>query len=398
MVNLNEMEDEVKADRISTHHIFAHGCGKIHLGLLVADPDPGDLWLMLEGIEELAHNLLSLVEEITPLETVLLPLLNVDGILGDTGHVHKILIVKVVREDMVVDGIVLPSRRPDPVDEGADSRVGTNGAEESGGRHGSLLDLIRICGNEFHFASSEEPFLDDLSYNDRIKIHSHRNRRRQRSDNERSRNQEPRDATQTDSAEHIQNNHCRKTEDEFDEKGRPHSQRRVKPQLDCQEDGIEQCRWTKVFNETHLQVLHVNKKKMDDATMVQQMTGCTREEAEKALLAHETVIDAISALIPANPVTAGNKYIPTKPKVDTGMDPEQIALCERGRWLQDKVNAVFSVGHSKTLPGPGAEQSASLSVAEVATLPLSAVVEVSESSPDSLVRTAQQALQSESPQ
>jgi hypothetical protein len=86
---------------------------------------------------------------------------------------------------------------------------------------------------------------------------------------------------------------------------------------------------------------------MDDASMVQQMTGCTRDEAEKALLAHETVIDAISALIPENPVTSGNKYIPVKPKVETGMDREQAALCERGRWLQDRVNAVFSVAHSQ---------------------------------------------------
>ena len=88
---------------------------------------------------------------------------------------------------------------------------------------------------------------------------------------------------------------------------------------------------------------------MDDVTMVQQMTGCTRDEAEKALVAHETVLDAIEALIPANPVTSGARYIPPKPKVDHGMNEEQAALCARGRWLQDKVNAVFSVAHSKTL-------------------------------------------------
>lgn len=91
---------------------------------------------------------------------------------------------------------------------------------------------------------------------------------------------------------------------------------------------------------------------MDDITMVQQMTGCTREEAEKALVSHETVLDAIEALIPANPVASGAKYIPPKPKVDHGMDEEQAALCARGRWLQDKVNAVFSVAHSKTLDQP----------------------------------------------
>jgi len=103
---------------------------------------------------------------------------------------------------------------------------------------------------------------------------------------------------------------------------------------------------------------------MDDATMVQQLTGCTLEEAEKALTNHETVLDAVESLIPANPVVSGAKYIPPKPKVDTGMDPEQQALCERGRWLQDKVNAVFSVAHSKVLPSQSAEQSLSQSVEE----------------------------------
>jgi hypothetical protein len=86
---------------------------------------------------------------------------------------------------------------------------------------------------------------------------------------------------------------------------------------------------------------------MDDATMIQQMTGCSEEEAKTALLNHETVLDAIESLIPANPVNSGAKYIPPKPTVDHGLDEEQAAICARGRWLQDKVNAVFSVAHSK---------------------------------------------------
>ena len=135
---------------------------------------------------------------------------------------------------------------------------------------------------------------------------------------------------------------------------------------------------------------------MDDVTMVQQMTGCTREEAEKALIAHETVLDAIEALIPANPVTSGAKYIPPKPTVDTGMDKEQTELCARGRWLQDKVNAVFSVAHSKILPLPPAEQSASLS-AEASVVALPVVAEESESSQGALEQTAQPVPQSETP-
>ena len=123
--------------------------------------------------------------------------------------------------------------------------------------------------------------------------------------------------------------------------------------------------------------------------MVQQLTGCTREEAEKALIEYENVLDAVESLIPANPVVAGAKYIPPKPKVDTGMDPEQKALCERGRWLQDRVNAVFSVAHSKTLPDPLAQQSSSQS-AEVSAVSIPVVsIEDSPPSQDSLEQSLQ---------
>jgi len=122
--------------------------------------------------------------------------------------------------------------------------------------------------------------------------------------------------------------------------------------------------------------------------MVQQLTGCTREEAEKALTHHETVLDAVESLIPANPVVSGAKYIPPKPKVDTGMDAEQVALCERGRWLQEKVNAVFSVAHSKVLHDPLVEQSSLQSEEASVSIPV-ALPQESESSQDSLVQTAQ---------
>jgi len=128
---------------------------------------------------------------------------------------------------------------------------------------------------------------------------------------------------------------------------------------------------------------------MDDTTMVQQLTGCTREEAEKALMKHENVLDAVESLIPANPVVSGAKYIPPKPKVDTGMDAEQVALCERGRWLQDKVNAVFSVAHSKTLHDPLAQESLTQTAeVPVASLPVLSVEE-SLSSQGSLEQTVQ---------
>ena len=123
--------------------------------------------------------------------------------------------------------------------------------------------------------------------------------------------------------------------------------------------------------------------------MVQQLTGCTRDEAEKSLMQHENVLDAVESLIPANPVVSGAKYIPPKPKVETGMDAEQAALCERGRWLQDKVNAVFSVAHSKVLPDPLAQESLTQS-AEVSAVSVPvASLEESLSSQDSLEQTVQ---------
>lgn len=137
---------------------------------------------------------------------------------------------------------------------------------------------------------------------------------------------------------------------------------------------------------------------MDDATMVQQLTGCTREEAEKSLMNHENVLDAVESLIPANPVVSGAKYIPPKPKVDTGMDPEQQALCERGRWLQDKVNVVLSVAHSKILPDLLAEQSLTQSAeVPVASAPVLSVQE-SLSLQDSLEQSSQPIQQPELPQ
>ena len=58
------------------------------------------------------------------------------------------------------------------------------------------------------------------------------------------------------------------------------------------------------------------------------------------------VVAAIESVF-EKPETKGDKYLPPKPKVDTGLSPEQEEMCKRGRWLQDQVNAVFSVAHSQ---------------------------------------------------
>ena len=82
------------------------------------------------------------------------------------------------------------------------------------------------------------------------------------------------------------------------------------------------------------------------AELVMELAGVDRETAERALAEHKQVWLAVDALI-VKPVVSGEKYIPAKPVVDSGISEEQKALCERGRWLQDQVNAVFSVAHSQ---------------------------------------------------
>lgn len=81
--------------------------------------------------------------------------------------------------------------------------------------------------------------------------------------------------------------------------------------------------------------------------MVMDLTGCSEPRALAALLHAGNVIDAVDSIL-VKPPTQGDRYLPEKPKVDDGLSEEQRALCERGRWLQDKVNVVFSVAHSKT--------------------------------------------------
>jgi len=89
------------------------------------------------------------------------------------------------------------------------------------------------------------------------------------------------------------------------------------------------------------------------AETIQNLTSCTREEAEAALKEHKEVWRAVDALMTRPPV-AGDKYIPAEPEIDRGMSQEQLERCVRGRWLQAQVNAVFSVAHSKTLSDPPA--------------------------------------------
>ena len=87
--------------------------------------------------------------------------------------------------------------------------------------------------------------------------------------------------------------------------------------------------------------------------IVMELTGCGPLEAASALAQHKDVVLAVDALL-TKPVVSGEKYIPKRPSVHPGMDEEQKERCDKGRWLQDQVNAVFSVAHSQNPPGPAA--------------------------------------------
>lgn len=81
--------------------------------------------------------------------------------------------------------------------------------------------------------------------------------------------------------------------------------------------------------------------------LVMELAGVGPKEAAEALAVHKEIWLAVDALL-KKPDVSGEKYMPPKPSIDDGLDAEQKERCERGRWLQEKVNVVFSVAHSKT--------------------------------------------------
>ena len=83
------------------------------------------------------------------------------------------------------------------------------------------------------------------------------------------------------------------------------------------------------------------------AETVVRLAGCTLEQAQKALQLHgDEIWKAVDSLI-NKPEVAGDKYLPKKPVINNGLTPEQQERCLKGRDLQEKVNAVFSVAHAQ---------------------------------------------------
>lgn len=92
----------------------------------------------------------------------------------------------------------------------------------------------------------------------------------------------------------------------------------------------------------------VSDTDMENINMIRELTGCE----ERVVIAHYMmhkgdVILTIDSLI-EKPVCKGDTFIPPPPKIDNGLSPQQQEMCLRGRELQDKVNVVFSVAHSKS--------------------------------------------------
>ena len=127
--------------------------------------------------------------------------------------------------------------------------------------------------------------------------------------------------------------------------------------------------------------------------VVMELTGCGPREAAAALAEHKEIWLAVDALLPT-PVPAGAKHIPARPLVDPGMSEEQKERCDRGRWLQDQVNAVFSVAHSKsqTLPVQSAVEAPTSPPQELLTAPpvsLAQSPSTTSSSPGSVEKSLQ---------
>ena len=122
------------------------------------------------------------------------------------------------------------------------------------------------------------------------------------------------------------------------------------------------------------------------------LAGVDEATAKRALLEHETVEDAVDALL-VKPVVSGDAYIRPRPCIDTGLTPEQEERCRKGRWLQDKVNAVFSVAHSQVQTPP--DQSVASTASETAAQSVEVPTVPPGSPPDSLAQTTPPAPQSE---
>ena len=131
-----------------------------------------------------------------------------------------------------------------------------------------------------------------------------------------------------------------------------------------------------------------------EVAMIMSLTGVDEVTASEAYLQTECVEDAVDRLL-QKPAVSGDRYIPPKPKVKTGMTTEQEERCKRGRWLQDQVNVVFSVAHSKTRIQPDPLVLVEESTPSASAVSVPALTD--ESQPDAGEKTTPSTQQSEGP-
>ena len=100
-----------------------------------------------------------------------------------------------------------------------------------------------------------------LDENDLIQVQLHGHGCRKGCNHERRGNDEPRYGRQANTAEGVQQVDEEQTNDQLDRECDPQSESKIQSELDDQENKVEQRRWTELFNETHLQLLHFFQEK-----------------------------------------------------------------------------------------------------------------------------------------
>ena len=160
-----------------------------------------------------------------------------------------------------------------------------------------------------------------------------------------------------------------------------------------------EARETEQMEEDDFEISHETPAEVTEkCAMIREMVGCGYVKAWQALMHNDLdVVLAIDSLL-TKPVVAGEKYIPKRPTVDPGMTDEQKERCDKGRWLQEQVNAVFSVAHSQTRSDPPALEAPAPAQLESSVPTLSEAQSPSKisSPPGSDEKNPQRALQSES--
>jgi hypothetical protein len=162
-------------------------------------------------------------------------------------------------------------------------------------------------------------------------------------EDEREGNNEPGHDAQTSRAEPVQEEQSDRAKDNLAGRRDKRSIRKVKAEVDCQKDGIEERGGAESIKETHFHALlniHI-KMSQSDEEKVAFMLGCSEEEAHVYLQkAGGDVLKAIEDNLVV-PHVAGEKYIPPPPTIDDGLTSEVREKLRTAREIVEQFNASF---------------------------------------------------------